>query len=81
MLVLTRRVDESIVIRDDIVVTVLSVEGDRVKLGVQAPREVLVLRQELLQAVEAQNRAAARQALQATPETLARLKDLLGKAR
>ncbi len=79
MLVLTRRVDESIVIRDDIVVTVLSVDGDRVKLGVQAPREVLVLRQELLQAVEAQNRAAARQALQATPETLAKLKDLLGK--
>ena len=60
MLVLTRRIDESLVIRDDIIVTVLSVEGDKVKLGIQAPPEVRILRQELCEAVRQQNLAAAR---------------------
>jgi carbon storage regulator len=60
VLVLTRRIDESLVIRDDIIVTVLSVEGDKVKLGIQAPPEVRILRQELCEAVRQQNLAAAR---------------------
>lgn len=47
MLVLTRKVHQSILIRDDIVVEVLGVERGRVKLGVSAPRDVTVLRQEL----------------------------------
>lgn len=58
MLVLVRKCDESIVIRGDIVVTVLGVDGDRVKLGINAPREIAVLRQELCEAVGGQNRAA-----------------------
>ncbi len=62
MLVLTRRVDERVVIGDDIVVTVVAVEGDRVRLGIQAPRSVTILRHELYEAVEAQNRAAAERA-------------------
>ena len=60
MLVLTRRVDESLVIRDDIIVTVLAVEGDKVKIGIQAPADVTILRQELCEAVRQQNLAAAR---------------------
>ena len=56
MLVLTRRVDESITIGDNIVVTVLGIEGDRVKLGIAAPRDILSLRQEMYQAVQAQTR-------------------------
>ncbi len=47
MLVLTRKVHQSILIRDDIVVEVLGVDRGRVKLGVSAPREVTILRQEL----------------------------------
>lgn len=47
MLVLTRRKDESIVIGDEIIVTILAVEGDKVKLGIDAPRRISVLRREL----------------------------------
>ena len=66
MLVLTRRVDESLVIRDDIIVTVLAVDGDKVKIGIQAPADVTILRQELCDAVRQQNLAAARLAGSAT---------------
>jgi carbon storage regulator len=59
MLVLVRKCDESIVIRGEIVVTVLGVEGDRVKLGIEAPRDVCVLRQELCDEVSGQNQMAA----------------------
>jgi carbon storage regulator len=77
MLVLTRRADEGLHIGDEIVVTVLGVEGDRVKLGIQAPRHVLVLRHELVEAVRGQNLAAVRsaEALE-DPQALAALKQL-----
>jgi carbon storage regulator CsrA len=48
VLVLTRKPEQSIRLGDDITVTVLAIEGDRVKLGIVAPRTVSVLRQELL---------------------------------
>lgn len=47
MLILTRKVDEGIVISGNILVRVLGVERDRVKIGISAPGEVTVLRQEL----------------------------------
>lgn len=59
MLVLSRRVGESVVIGDDVVVTVLEVRGDVVRLGVDAPRSVPVRRQELLAELAESNRAAA----------------------
>lgn len=65
MLVLVRRRDESIVIAGDIIVTVLGVEGDRVKLGIKAPREVSILRRELCEQVICENRAAAGPSLDA----------------
>jgi carbon storage regulator len=49
MLILTRKVDQAIVIQGNILVTVLRVERDRVKLGISAPEEITVLREELLQ--------------------------------
>jgi carbon storage regulator len=49
MLVLTRKVEESIMIAENVVVTVLSVSGGKVRLGVQAPREVPVVRKEVSQ--------------------------------
>lgn len=47
MLVLTRKVGETIVIANDIVVTVLEIRGGQVRLGVEAPREVSILRSEV----------------------------------
>jgi len=47
MLVVTRKIDESIIISDNIEVTVLEVTGDRVKLGISAPRDIKIIRNEL----------------------------------
>ena len=47
MLILTRKIDQAIVIRGNILVRVLGVERDRVKLGICAPEEILILREEL----------------------------------
>ena len=59
MLVLSRRLGESVVIGDDVVVTVLEVRGDVVRIGVDAPRSVQVRRQELLEELEQTNKSAA----------------------
>ena len=59
MLVLSRKVGESIMIGDDVVVTVLEIRGDVIRVGVDAPRSVQVHRQELLEALADSNRAAA----------------------
>jgi carbon storage regulator len=59
VLVLTRRVGQSLVIGDTIILRVLDVKGDVVRIGVDAPREVKVHRQEVHDAVVAANRAAA----------------------
>ena len=47
MLILTRKIDQAIVIRGNILVRVLGVERDRVKLGICAPEEIIILREEL----------------------------------
>lgn len=77
MLVLTRRTDESLTIGDSIIVTVLAIEGDKVKLGIKAPREVTILRQEIYQAVMEQNKIEERLASGPEPDTIKALRDLL----
>lgn len=52
MLVLSRKRDERIVIGDNIVITVVEVRGDKVRLGIEAPSEVPVHRQEVLEAMK-----------------------------
>lgn len=52
MLVLSRKKNESIVINDDIVITVVEIRGDKVRLGIQAPREVPVHRSEVHAAIQ-----------------------------
>lgn len=52
MLILTRKVGESVLIGDDISISVLSVRGNQVKLGVQAPKEVSVHREEIYQRIK-----------------------------
>lgn len=59
MLVLSRRVGESIVIGNDVVVTVLEARGDQVRIGVDAPRSVQVHREEVFREIEAENTSAA----------------------
>ncbi len=52
MLILTRRVGETLVIGDDVNVTVLGVRGNQVRLGVDAPKEVAVHREEIYQRIQ-----------------------------
>jgi carbon storage regulator len=59
VLILTRKVEQGIVIDGNIIVRVLAVDGERVKLGIVAPTTIAVLREELLQEVAGENREAA----------------------
>ena len=59
MLILSRRPGESLTIGDDVVVTVVGVSGNQVRLGITAPREVRVLREEVYKAMRGENQAAA----------------------
>lgn len=59
MLVLSRHRDESIMIGDDIVITIVDIRGDKVRLGIQAPQHVPVHRQEVYDAIQRENRKSA----------------------
>jgi carbon storage regulator len=59
MLVLTRRAGESVMIGDDVIITVLEARGDVIRLGIQAPRDVQVHREEVYRELQAANREAA----------------------
>ena len=59
MLVLTRRAGESVMIGDDVVITVLEARGDVIRLGINAPKDVRVHREEVYRELQAANRAAA----------------------
>jgi carbon storage regulator len=59
MLVLSRHRDESIMIGDEIVVTIVDIRGDKVRLGINAPQDVPVHRQEVYEAIQRENRKAS----------------------
>jgi carbon storage regulator len=75
MLILTRRRGESIVIGGEIEVTLLQVQGDQVRLGITAPRNISVHRKEVLEQIRAENIAAAA----AEPQQLSRMDDATSK--
>jgi carbon storage regulator len=79
MLVLTRRIDESLTIGDSITVTVLAIEGDKVKLGIAAPREIPILRQEIFLAVQEQNKIKKVLEEGVEPESFKGLRELLAE--
>lgn len=60
MLVLSRQRDESIMIGDNIVITIVDIRGDKVRLGIDAPTEIPVHRQEVYEAIQRENQRASK---------------------
>lgn len=70
MLVLSRKVNETIIINDNIVITVVDIRGDKVRLGIEAPKDVPVHRQEVYEAIKrAEGAEGARRADSNTPNS------------
>jgi carbon storage regulator len=63
MLILSRKLNEKIVIGDGVVVSIIEIRGDQVKLGIDAPKSVKVFRQEVYDAIQEENRLAAGSAM------------------
>lgn len=61
MLVISRKVGDSLVIAEDIKITITAISGDKVSIGVEAPKEIKIIRQELLETIAA-NKASAQEA-------------------
>lgn len=59
MLVLTRKKDQTIIINEDIEITVLDIQGDQVRLGINAPRNVSIHRKEIFLEIQEENKKAA----------------------
>jgi len=59
MLILSRKLNEKVVIGDGVVVSIIEIRGDQVKLGIDAPKTVKVYRQEVYDAIQDENRLAA----------------------
>ncbi|NLC69673.1 MAG: carbon storage regulator CsrA [Clostridiaceae bacterium] len=72
MLVLTRKKDQSIVIGDGIEITVLDIQGDQVRLGVRAPKNVPVHRKEIYLEIQEENRKAAESSEAFQPDVIRR---------
>ena len=77
MLVLARRLNESIMIGEDIEVVIIDIKGDQVKLGINAPRKVVVHRKEIFEDIKGQNIAASQADFD--PTRLRDLSDLFKK--
>ena len=67
MLVLSRQRDESIIIGDHIVITIVDIRGDKVRLGIEAPTEIPVHRQEVYEAIQRENQRSNGPAETAVP--------------
>lgn len=74
MLILSRRVDERIMIGEEIEISVIDIKGDQVKIGISAPRSIKVYRKEVFQAIQQENVAALK-----APAALPQLDQVLGR--
>jgi carbon storage regulator len=77
MLVLTRKPDQSIMVGEDIEITILEVRGEQVRIGIQAPKSVMIHRKEVYEQIEEENRSA----IISNPDVLPNLDDLVTKKR
>ena len=59
MLILSRKINEKVVIGDNITVSIIEIRGDQVRIGIDAPKIVKVFRQEVFDAIKAENKAAS----------------------
>ncbi|MCL2175420.1 MAG: carbon storage regulator CsrA [Treponema sp.] len=59
MLILSRKLNEKIVIGEDITISIIEIRGDQVRIGIDAPKTVKVFRQEVFDAIKAENKAAS----------------------
>ena len=75
MLILTRKVGESVAIGDDIQVSVVEIKGTQVKLGIRAPKDVTVHREEIYLKIQEENKRAS----QVSTDTLGSVEDLILK--
>ena len=76
MLILTRKAEQAIIIDGETTVRVLSIDGDRVKLGIDAPTRIGVLREERIREIAGENRLAALPQRTGSPALLNRLRSL-----
>ena len=65
MLILSRKIDQSIIIGENIEISITKIEGDSVKIGISAPRSIAILRKEILEEMQSSNKAAAAAAMPA----------------
>jgi carbon storage regulator len=75
MLILSRRVDERIMIGEEIEISVVDIKGDQVKIGISAPRNIKVYRKEVFQAIQQENI----EAVKTRPSALPHLDGVLGQ--
>ncbi len=75
MLVLARKINESIMIGDDIEIVIIDIKGDQVKLGIKAPKSVSIHRKEIYEEIQKENIAAMKSKLE--PDTLKDITDIL----
>ncbi len=77
MLILTRKLNESIMIGDQIEISIVDIRGDQVKLGIKAPKNIKVYRQEVYRAIQQENI----EAVKSRPESVFPLENLLDKGK
>jgi len=58
MLILSRKVDERVILGDDIKISIIEIRGDQVRIGIDAPKKVKVFREEVYMAIKAENKEA-----------------------
>jgi carbon storage regulator len=69
MLVLSRKKNESIIINDNITITVIEIRGDKVRLGIEAPKDVTVHRREVYEAIQNQSKTREHDPSPVTPDS------------